>query len=296
MKFALATVFAAVVSARKLEQNAYNQAQEYDETSFLQNYEQVFLKCVPNMKVMNEQGEADYNAVVYRMCPTGTACANGKVCSEGSGDYVVGLKEYVQNFFEQFEDDENNNGQVDDQEGYDFGEFGECRELNVENDDENNNGQEVQYFMGPACTEGGDVRMALFTDEYCRPEYEASVTLEELIGIEMPYQNGGLMDDDECKAYYCYAMNENGEYELNRFCEELYMASAYKCETDMEYTSAVNGMNEYGCETISELMPKSESKGGMIFLVILLVVVVVGAAAYFVMQKKKQGTSEGLMM
>ena len=295
MKFALATLFAAVASARKLEQNGYNQAQEYDETSFLKNYEQVFLKCIPNMKVMNEQGEADYNAVVYRMCPTGTACENGKVCKEGHGDYVIGLQEYVRNFFDQFDDDQNNNGQVDDQEAYDFGEFGECREINVENDDEN--GQNVQYFMGPACTDDGDVRMALFTDQYCRPEYESQVSLEDLIGVQMPYQNGGLMDDDSCKAYYCYALNDNGAYELNQFCEELYMNSAYKCESGMEFVSAVNGMNEYGCETIAELLPKSSGSGGKVFLIVILVVAVVGVAGYFVMQqKKKQGASEGLMM
>ena len=298
MKIAIASLFAASVAARRVEENAYNDAQEYDETSFLKNYEQVFMKCVPNVQVANENGGYDYNAVVYRMCPSGNACNKGKACDSGYGDYVVGLQQYVRQFFDQFDDDQNNNGQQDDGEAYDFGEFGECREINVEANGDD--GNQVQYFMGPACTEDGDVRMALFVDEYCRPEYEADVKLEDLIGIEMPYENGGLMDGgDECKAYYCYAANENNEYELNRFCEELYMNSAYKCEQEMEFVSAVNGMNNNGCEVVSEMMPASKGgNGGKIFLIILLVAAVVGVAVYFVMQqrKKKQGTSEGLMM
>lgn len=304
MKIAIAALFASAVSARQLDQNNYNQqAEEYDETSFLKNYEQVFLKCVPNQKVMSEDGTYDYNAVVYRMCPTGEACSSkGKVCDSGYGDYVVGLQTYVQQFFDQFDDEQDNYNNQNQNNGYDFGEYGQCRELNIEaNDDGNNqnNGQEVQYFMGPACTEDGDVRMALFTDQYCRPDYEAEVSLEDLIGVEMPYQNGGLMDDDECKAYYCWAANDNGEYELNRFCEELYANSAYKCEEKMEYVSAVNGMNTNGCETVSQLMPQSTGGGGAkIFLIILLVAAVVGVAVYFVMQQKKKqsGASEGLMM
>lgn len=296
MKLSLAALLAVTVAARprRLDQN--QQAEEYDETSFLKNYEQVFLKCIPNMKVMNEEGEYDYNTVVYRMCPSGTACdSKGNVCTEGAGTYAVGLQEYVRGFFDQFEDEEDGYQQED---AYDFGELGECREINVEaNDDGNNNGQQVQYFMGPACTDDGDVRMALFTDEYCRPEYEAEVKLEDLIGIEMPYENGGLMDDDKCSAYYCNAMNDNGEYELNRFCEELYANSAYKCEEDMAYVSAVNGMNTRGCDAISEMMPQSsKGKGGTIFLIILLVAAVVGVAVYFIMSQKKKQTSEGLMM
>lgn len=296
MKLSLAALLAVTVTAapRRLDQN--QEAEEYDETSFLKNYEQVFLKCIPNMKVMDEDGNYDYNAVVYRMCPSGSACDNGKVCSSGHGDYVVGLQEYVRGFFDQFEDEQDDNQQNQEEEAYDFGDFGECREINVEANDDGN-GNQVQYFMGPACTSDGDVRMALYTDEYCRPEYEADVKLEDLIGIEMPYENGGLMDDDECNAYYCNAMNDNGEYELNRFCEELYMNSAYKCESSMEYVSAVNGMNTNGCEAIAEMMPVTKSKnGGKIFLIILLVAAVVGVAVYFVMNQKKKGTSEGLMM
>jgi len=299
MKIVLASLFAASVSAasRQLDQNANNQAQEYDETSFLLGYEQVFLKCIPGMEVQNQQGEVEYNAVVYRMCPSGQACSSkGKVCSEGYGDYVVGLQQYVKQFFDQFDDDQNNNGQQDDGEAYDFGEYGECREINVENNQDD--GEQVQYFMGPACTDSGDVRMALFTDQYCRPAYESDVKLEDLIGIEMPYSSGGLMDDEECKAYYCAVTNDNGEQELNRFCEELYANSAFKCEEKMEYVSAVNGMNTAGCEIVSELMPASKGgKGGKIFLIIVLIAAVAGAAAFFVMQhKKKSGASEGLMM
>lgn len=298
MKIAIASLFVSTVLARQLEEGNYNQNQEeYDETSFLKNYEQVFLKCVPNEKVMNEDGTYDYNAVVYRMCPSGEACNNGKVCSSGYGDYVVGLQQYVRQFFDQFDEEQQYNNQDD---AFDWGEFGECRELRIENNDDNQNQEEVQYFMGPACTSDGDVRMALFVDQYCRPEYEAEVSLEDLIGIQMPYASGGLMDDDQCKAYYCWAANDNGEYELNRFCEELYMNSAYKCEEKMEAVSAVNGMNTNGCEKIVEMMPvtKSGGGGGAVFLIILLIAAVVGVAVYFVMQQKKKssGTSEGLMM
>jgi hypothetical protein len=296
MKLVIASLFVASAAAsRKLEQNGYDEAQEYDETSFLKNYEQVFLKCVPNTKIMSEDGSYDYNAVAYRMCPTGDACTNGKVCSSGGGDYVVGLQTYVQAFFEQFDAENENDGENGD-DAFDFGEFGECRELNIEANDDGNANQ-VQYYIGPACTEDGDIKMALFTDQYCRPDYESEVSMQDLIGIALPYENGGLMDDDECKAYYCWAQNENYEYELNDFCEQLYTNSAYMCEEDMEFVSAVNGQNSAGCEIIKEMIPAAKGSGGAVFLVVILIVAVAGVAGYFVMQKKKtSGTSEGLMM
>ena len=157
----------------------------------------------------------------------------------------------------------------------------------------------MQYFVGPACTEEGDVRIALYTDQYCRPDYESfDVTFEDLTGFELPYSDGGLMDDDECKAYYCFGQNDNGEYELNEFCMDIYENTPVKCEEKME-TFSYYGQDVSGCEYISALMPEEKSSGAWWFLFALLIAAIAGFGIwYFLNQKKKQSSvnSDGLMM
>jgi hypothetical protein len=292
-------LLSSMASAAQLPQSRRLDQNNQEDYSFLQNYEQVFVKCLKGEKSQNEEGNWEYSSVAYRLCPTGSACdAKGHVCSEGYGDFVVGIETYTKSYFEQFERDNGEQQNADDANDFDFMEFGECRELDYEGNDDG-----VQYYVGPGCTDNGDVKLTLYTDEYCRPAYEVTETsFEDLTGFQLPYSNGiHSMEDGACKAYYCYGQNENGEYEINEFCQNAYAAAGSKCEEQMEY-SGYSGQINSGCDYIHSLMPASTGGGGggMWFLFALLIAAVAGFGIWFFLSnKKKQSTavnSDGLMM
>jgi len=286
-----------------------NDQQQYDvdEYEFLQNYEQIYVTCDAEMSVMNQEGEYEYGAVVTRFCPTGATCDTDgtKKCEGGYGDYVVGIETYMQQFLEQFErgqEDNQNNNQNNGDDGFEFnfGEFGECRQFEVEQNENDGNQDgydqaQAQYYIGPKC-DGGNIRIALFTDEDCTAE-SYDVSFEDLTGVALPWSTS-IIEDDDCKPYYCYGANENGEYEYNEFCTTMYEQANLKCETDME-TFSPYGKSEGGCETIAAMLPVSSSGGNAgVFIIILIVAAVVGFGIwYFLQQKKKTAASqEGLMM
>jgi hypothetical protein len=303
MKFA-ATIFvglmatAAAVSpatrnvmskARKLE-DANNEEEEQEEFGFLGDYQLKMVSCKAGEQIRDpETGEYDYNAVVFRMCPKDDCDADRLTgCYEGHGDYVVGLKTFVQAYFE----DQRDNMAYDD--NFNVEEFVECREYEQENDDGNQNA--YPYYIGPACTEDGtDVKLELFYDEACSSVPE-EVTFEDISnGWTMPYSSGGLVST-QCQS--CSEYNDNGEYELKEMCQQLYEDSG-KCETNME-TYHYYGKQEGSCEYISSLMPKMKGSGSgaRAFGWVVFILVVVGAfSAYAMWWKKKKAAqaSDGLM-
>ena len=312
----------AVLGRRLQDGNQNNQgddAAEEDEFQFLQNYEQVYMTCDPNKMVYNqEDGNYEVGAVVYRLCPSGTACDdNERACASGYGDYVVGLQTYMEGFMNQFkrEQEEYNqyNGGNNQDEEFNMEEFGQCGKFEVQaNDDQNNqqefdeNGNELSYFIGPLCTEGGDIRLALFYgpdngedgETACQPDYEtAEGTFYELTGFNLPWSSS-IMDDQKCKAYYCSAVNDNGEYEINEFCQQLFENSQMKCEEQMEYYSPY-GQMVADCEEVEAMIPSYGSGNGAgWFVFLLLVACVVGFGVWYFMQQKKKSAvnQEGLMM
>lgn len=291
---------------RKLQNYNYQQGQ-YDQADmefmYLQGYEQVYVTCDATMSVMAENGEYEYGAVLTRLCPTGATCdASGlKKCSSGYGDYVVGIQTYLQSFLEQFQREQeqqqqyngnqNNNGM-----DFDFGDFGECKEFKVENQNQqynqNQNGEEVQYFAGPLC-EDGDIKIALFSDENC--QYKSALTFYDLTGINLPWSDG-IMHDEGCKGYYCYGMDQDGNYDFNDLCTDIVEQASLKCEEKMETTS-MYGPNVNGCESIKAMLPNEGGKKAGLIIGIILIIAVVGFGAWYFMQKKKAAVSqEGLMM
>jgi len=292
---------------RKLNDAQDEYDAEVDEYEFLQNYEQVYMTCDSSMKVVNQEGEYEYGAVVTRFCPNGVTCDKDgkKKCEGGYGDYVVGIQTYMEQFMEQFErrqEQQNqynqNNGEDEEEFDFNFAEFGECKEFNVENQN-NQDGydeeqEEVAYFIGPKCSEG-DISIALFTDEDCKYE-SVDVTFKDLTGVDLPWSNS-IIEDEDCTPYYCYGANENGEYEYNDFCTQVYEQANLKCEENMESYSPY-GQTVSGCETIAAMLPSSSGGAAGVFFIILLVAAVVGFGIwYFLQQKKKSAVSqEGLMM
>jgi hypothetical protein len=301
--FSLLATAAATVSpatrnlmkkARKLEDqnnNNNNQdEQEEEEYAFLGKYQMKMVSCKAGEQIRDpETGEYDYNAVIFRLCPNDdcdTDRATG--CYEGHGDYVVGLKTFVQMYFE----DQRDNMYFDD--NFKVDEYAECREYEQENDDGNNNA--YPYYIGPACTEDGtDVRLQIFYDEACSQVPE-EVTFEDISnGWSLPYEDGGLVSTS-CQS--CSEYNDNGEYELKEMCMQLYENSG-KCETNME-NYHYYGKQEGSCEYISTLMPKMKGSGSgaRAFGWVVFILVVVGAfSAYAMWWKKKKAAqaSDGLM-
>eukprot|EP00588_Corethron_pennatum_P014386 CAMPEP_0194279264 /NCGR_PEP_ID=MMETSP0169-20130528/13831_1 /TAXON_ID=218684 /ORGANISM="Corethron pennatum, Strain L29A3" /LENGTH=463 /DNA_ID=CAMNT_0039023665 /DNA_START=213 /DNA_END=1604 /DNA_ORIENTATION=+ len=126
-------------------------------------------------------------------------------------------------------------------------------------------GQEMLYYVGPTCTsQGGDVRLSVFTDDSCTVRSTHSFnTLSG--GWQIPYTDKSLIGDEcvKCK-YEGYEYNngngngyyDNGEYQqdsINEFCGTVYSISG-KCETNMH----VFYPNINGCSYISGLQLAKE--------------------------------------
>lgn len=298
MKFAL-TVFVSLLastqakigpatakllkSARRLENN-----EEEEEFAFLMNYNLKMIQCKAGESIRNpEDGEYEYNAAIFRLCPEGCDSDNEYGCESGHGDFVIGLTSFVQAYFE----DQRDNMYFDD--NFKVDEYVECREYEMENDDGNQN--QMAYYIGPACTDDGkDVRLQVYYDEACSMVPE-DVTFEDISnGWSLPYEEGGLVSQN-CLACAEY---DDGNYELKEMCEQLYQNSG-KCETNME-SFHYYGKQEGSCEYIESLMPakKSSGSGAKAFGWVVFILVVVGAFSAYAMwwKKKKAGqTSDGLM-
>jgi hypothetical protein len=272
--------------ARKLEDA------EEEEFAFLMNYKLKLRSCIAGETVQNaENGEYEYNAVVFRLCPDTGDCDDDTTdgCKEGYGDYVVGLNTFVQEYME----DQRENMQYDD--NFNPAEYAECREYENDNDD----GNGVAYYIGPACTEdGSDIKLQMFSDEACMYVPE-DVTFEEVSnGWTLPYSSGGFVST-YCNS--CTEYNDNGEYEAKEFCQKLFEDASGKCETNME-TYHYYGKDESACEHILEIVPaqsKSGGGGGKVVGWFFFIAIVGAFAGYVVWWKKKKASggsaSDGLM-
>jgi hypothetical protein len=283
MKVSGKNVAKVLRAARRVEENGDDAAEE-DEYSYLTQYTLKMIGCKSGETVVDaETGEYEYNAAVFRLCPTETCDdENERGCGAGYGDFVVGLNTYVDAFFE----DQRDNMNWDDQ--FQVDKYAECSEYEVENDgdDANNPYANYQFFIGPTCAEDGlDVKLAVFSDDTCTTESE--VAFEDLSnGWALPYSTGGIVST-ECTD--CLAYNDNGEYELREMCQELYESAASKCETEMEYYSYY-GQNVQGCEYITEVMPALTGGGGAgkVFGWLVFICLVGGLAGYIVWWRKSE--------
>jgi hypothetical protein len=335
MKFTLfATLLAAASAAssnsalttRLLEDaggNGANGGYQDIGTGFLMNYDMVFLKCASGFDITNADGSVDTSAAIFRFCPAGEACSSKKAtsCSSGYGDYAVGLTSFAKIFLETFNRNNNNNnnnadnngGQQQQQQQFNLAEYGECRQFKADkyaNGGYYASGKAVTegqaFYIGPACAQdGGSIRLGLFTDAYCTTAAE-DITFEDITGMELPYEDGGMVPTDECRYYYCYGENvNNGQMELFNFCTQNYANAAYKCESKMDgiVTYATDNGYDYtpvtgGCSTIATYskVSKSSSSGmsgvGKAFLIVGILLVV-GLLAFFLLlqQRRKKGGS-----
>jgi hypothetical protein len=279
--------------ARRVEegQQGDDAAVSYD---YLSKYSLKMIGCKSGETVVDAQtGETEYNAVMFRLCPSESGCDSSTVtgCTKGYGDFVVGLNTFVNAYFE----DQRDNMNWDDQ--FDVDRYAECGEYKIEDgdDDGENKWADYQFFIGPTCTADElDIKLALFTDETCTTP-SSSVSFGDISnGWTLPYGSGGLVSTS-CTD--CVDQNDNGEYELREMCTNLYMESAYGCESTMEYFSYY-GQNVQGCEYIEEIKPAAakEKKGGKVFGWFVFILLVGGLAGYIVWWRKKKSTAtDGLV-
>jgi hypothetical protein len=269
-----------------------DQAEEEEENAYLGKYNLKLVGCKAGETVTNaENGETEYSAAIFRLCPTESGCSDTTGCSSGYGDYVIGLTTFVEAYFE----DQRDNMQWDD--AFQVDKYAKCEQYKVEGGDGDNQYADMQFYIGPTCTsDSKDVRLAVFEDETCT--YESETAFESLSnGWSLPFSEGGLVSTS---CIDCVDYNDNGEAEIREFCEELTTNAASACEEKMESFSA-NGQNSEGCDYIKELMPvqqksSSKGKGGKIFGWFVFVAVVIGLAGYIVWWRKKKqaATSNGL--
>eukprot|EP00986_Skeletonema_menzelii_P000676 scaffold193_cov157-Skeletonema_menzelii.AAC.8 len=125
----------------------------------------------------------------------------------------------------------------------DIQEMAQCQQFEVQNNNnnQNNGGEQVQYFMGPHCSDdGSSIRMGLFTDDACTifaDDYYGATTYASLnYGKSMPYSDTTMVGT-ECMSCKEAQDNENQNDandadNVKEGCEQLYEGSA-KCETGL---------------------------------------------------------------
>lgn len=292
-----ASAKAALLSkARRLEdQNQQgDDAAEEEENQFLASYSLKLIGCANEQYISPENGEYEYGSVVFRLCPVDTCDDESTVgCTEGYADYTVGINTFVEAWLRDKEEDMQND--QDDQ--WNMNEFAECREVEVDNDADDQDGNDVQYFMGPTCSDEGDIKMGFFSDETCTTVPDG-VTFEDISnGWSLPYEDGGLVTK-YCEACAGY---DNGNYELSEMCAQLYEGASYKCETEGMESYSPYGKDESGCDYIAEKFPSTvksgASKAGIVIMWIIIALLIVGGGFFLYTKwwmKRKQGGAGGL--
>lgn len=229
--------------------------------------------------------------VRFRLCPA-SSCDTG--CDSGYGDYIIDMNTYVTSYLEakeeterqacenleenvcdceegdddQYDEDvcmsqcysDNNMSYCDkDEDGFEVNDYLECGEFEVPEDDDGNRRleeeeEEVQYFLGPYCTnQGGSVYMGMFTDETCTEFADSNggaSTYKSFVGSKLPYSSKNIIGS-ECVS--CLAEKEEQDDdqaeeeadEVSEVCDMLYQ-SAGKCESSLD----IDDPNENGCTFI----------------------------------------------
>jgi len=252
------------------------------------DYSMKFMSCNSEQVIV----DADYNehlgVVIFRLCPS-NSCSDNSGCSSGYAEFAIDVGTYVAYFLE----DQGDNMNYDDK--FDGGDFGECTEYEEESDDDNAD----MYYIGPGCTaDGTGLKMAVYEDQYCYQE--SQVSFDSISnGWTLPYSDGGLVST-QCTG--C----TDGDGAVREMCLDLYDYSPYRCEAEFDfkhYYYDTNfemyryGQDTTGCTKIDVFQrPRSTFSQetyweDAILAVMLLVVTAAGYAWYSTWWKKQK---EGL--
>jgi hypothetical protein len=245
---------------------------------FFKGYDLVFLKCQAGVST-KEDGTIENSAVIFRLCPVGEACVTKQSmsCTSGYGDFMTELTTFAKAFLDTYHRSDNrNNNYINGQQQVNWAEYGECRRFKANKYAEKGiyagGGHvdgDVKYYIGPVCTrDGGSIRLALFTDEYCTVESDG-LSFRDITGDDLLYGSGGMAGSGHnCLWYSCYGINENGEVEVADLCALNVENAIAKCETNMdglltyaEEQGISYSKDESGCSTIARYYKAKKRRG-----------------------------------
>lgn len=277
--------------ARRLDEGADGDENEVDMEAFLMDYSLKFMSCIPDQVLTDADYNDHFGVVIFRLCPSNKCSDNGG-CKSGYADFAVDVGTYVDSFLE----DQADNMNWDD--NFDGGDFGQCTEFEVDDNDDND--ENVAYYVGPGCTEDGKgVKMGLYEDKYC---YSESQTAFETIsnGWSLPYSTGGLVSTQ------CIGCTDD-DGQIREMCLDLYEASPHRCEAEFDFNHYYYdtnfemyryGQDTTGCTKIDVMMkPRSKFSNeavwtDAILAVMLLVVTAAGYAWYSTWWQKQKENLE----
>lgn len=173
-------------------------------------------------------------------------------------------------------------------------EYMECAQFEWNNDNRQRALEEIQYFVGPYCSEqGGSINLGMFTDESCSVPIEdetyGAYTFKTWTGFSLPYAEKSIIGS-ECNSCLMVDENEDGnngddqEVELTEVCQQAYM-NAGKCEINMG--SGPRYPNDNACNYIEGI--KVVREDGMVFYqkahanAVTTAFIVIFAMAFFAM-------------
>eukprot|EP00980_Cylindrotheca_fusiformis_P007718 scaffold1638_cov120-Cylindrotheca_fusiformis.AAC.1 len=237
--------------ARRVEEeyNANNYYADMD-LSFLADYSLKFQGC-HHVQQWNANADEDYDAVRimtkrlvrFRLCP-GNSCNSEQSsgCSTNYGDYVIDMDTFLQAYVAAAQ----NNGYYGrhlrkmEEQGFDLQQFTECAAY------------QDNFYVGPYCaSQGGEIRMGVFTDDTCST-FTSSDYYYYSSGTALPYSDESIVSNScmSCNVNsdaYQYANYANGGDDVaqaNDLCSNLYYTSG-KCETKMDIAYANEGACSY---------------------------------------------------
>jgi len=270
-----------LLSGRRLEQGInYNAEGVVEVEDELMNYSLKLFKCEAAESLsVNDNGVLNYGVAIVRACPHKSCSSSTQGgCKSGYADFAVPLTDFVEAYFQ----DQSNN--YDDQ--MNVAQFSQCAAYKQDN-------QGVQYYVGPTCTsDGKNVRMALFTDEYCQSPVENNKNVDV---SAIPYYKGGLLSN---QCLFCGENGNNGVYELKEMCATLYEDAKLKCEAwdiNHYYWDAITevyrfGKDTTGCKRIAwmDKSPPPFSEWGTIIVLSFLIIGSIAGGVYYTIWWKKQ--------
>jgi hypothetical protein len=130
-----------IEKARRLDQTWYIG------DDFLVNYNLKVLACDSNLYYPSatEYGEHEYGAIMFRLCPTSGECSDDvgeESCTAGYGEYLVGLKDFVQEYLQLNREEMIQN----DDDSFQMDQLGGCRQYTA---DIESNYAEWEFYIGP---------------------------------------------------------------------------------------------------------------------------------------------------
>lgn len=261
--------------------------------SWLPGYSFKFEKCYSWDAFGREERNRQESYVVFRACPQGScssSCRYGAEYIVEMREYVEAYTQAKQNLQEyncqQVEDNcacdddqvddntclsncyaaaglnycqnnenGNNNNNQNNNENM-FEEYGECKELEMNNDDDANN---AVYYASMYCANGGQsIHLGVFTDEECTVP-DKSNAYKKYYGYSLPYSHKSIIGSGcvSCMNPYYEEndddANNNDEDQVNEMCMELY-EQAGKCETNLK----IDYPTTTACNYIHNVVPSLE--------------------------------------